>query len=35
MLRAVVEPQTDDDAAAHAPPTFRELMEYIEIVPGI
>jgi len=31
---AVVQPQTDDDAAAPAPTTFGELMECLEIVPG-
>ena len=32
---AVVKPQTDDDAAEHAPTTFGELMECLDIVPGI
>jgi hypothetical protein len=32
---AVVQPRTDQDAAAPAPTTFTELMEYLDIVPGI
>jgi len=32
---AVVKPQMDDDAAAPATTTFGELMEWIDIVPGI
>jgi len=32
---AIVQPQTEDDAAAPAPTTFGELMECLEIVPGI
>jgi hypothetical protein len=31
----VVQPQTDDDASAPPPTTFGELMERLEIVPGI
>jgi len=31
----VVQPQTDDDASAPPPPTFGELMERLDIVPGI
>jgi len=31
----VVQPQTDDDALAPPPTTFGELMERLEIVPGI
>jgi len=34
-IPAVVQPQTDDDAAAHAPITIRERMEYIYIDPRI
>jgi hypothetical protein len=32
---AVVQPQTNDDAPAPPPTTFRELMESLDIVPGI
>jgi hypothetical protein len=32
---AVVQPQTNDDAAAPTPATFVELMESVDIVPGI
>ena len=32
---AVVHSQTDDDTAASAPTTFRELLECLYIVPGI
>jgi len=32
---AVVQPQTDEDAAALALKTFGELMECLDIVPGI
>ena len=32
---AVVQPQTNDDAPAPAPTTFGELMESLDIVPGI
>ena len=32
---AVVQPQTMDDAPAPPPATFRELMESLDIVPGI
>jgi len=32
---AIIQPQTDDDAAAPAPITFGELMESLEIVHGI
>jgi len=32
---AIVQPQTDDDAAAHAVTTFGELIKSLEIVPGI
>jgi len=35
MVPAVVQPQTDDDAAAPAPTTYRELMECLEIVSGM
>jgi len=35
MVAAVVQPQTDDDAAVPSPTTFGELMECLEIVPGI
>jgi len=35
MVQAVVQLQTDDDAAALAPTTFAELMESLEIVHGI
>jgi len=31
----VVQPQTDDDALAPPPTTFGELMERLDIVPGI
>jgi len=31
----VVQPQTDDDASAPPPTTFAELMERLDIVPGI
>jgi len=31
----VVQPQTDDDASAPPPTTFRKLMERLDIVPGI
>ena len=31
----VVQPQTDDDASAPPPTTFGELMERLDIVPGI
>jgi len=31
----VVQPQTDDDASAPPPTTFGELMEMLDIVPGI
>jgi hypothetical protein len=34
-VQAVVQPPTDDDAATPAPTTFGELMECLEIVPGI
>ena len=34
-IPAVVQPQTDDDAAAPAPTTFGDLMEYLGIFPGI
>jgi len=32
---AVVQPQRDDDAASPAPATFGELIECLDIVPGI
>jgi len=32
---AVVQPQTNDDAPLHPPTTFAELMESVDIVPGI
>jgi hypothetical protein len=32
---AVVQPQTNDDAQAPPPTTFGELMESLDIVPGI
>jgi hypothetical protein len=32
---AVIQPQMDDDAAAPAPTTFGELMECLDLVPGI
>jgi len=32
---AVVKPQTNDDAAAPAPTTFGELMQFLDILPGI
>jgi len=32
---AVVQPQTDDDTAAPTQTTFRELMECLDIVPGL
>jgi len=35
IVPAIVQPQTDDDAAAPAPTTFGELMECLDIVPGI
>jgi len=35
MDPAIVQPQSDDDAATLAPTTFRELEECLEIVPGI
>jgi hypothetical protein len=31
----VVQPQTDDDASAPPPTTFGELMERLDVVPGI
>jgi hypothetical protein len=31
----VIQPQTDDDASAPPPTTFRQLMERLDIVPGI
>jgi hypothetical protein len=31
----VVEPETNDDALRHQPTTFAELMEGLDIVPGI
>jgi len=31
----VVQPQTDDDASAPPPTSFGELMERLDIVPGI
>ena len=34
-IPTVVQPQTDDDTAAPAPMTFGELMESLDIVPGI
>jgi hypothetical protein len=32
---AVVQPQTNDDAPAPSPTTIAELMEYLDMVPGI
>jgi len=32
---AVITPQTDDDAAAPAPTTLGEHMEYLDVIPGI
>jgi len=32
---AVIQPKTDNDAVAPAPPTFGDLMECVDIVPGI
>jgi hypothetical protein len=32
---AVVQPQTDEDAAAPTPKSFGELMECLDIVPGV
>jgi len=34
-IPAVIQPQTDDDTAAPAPTTSGELMEFLDIVPGI
>jgi len=34
-VRAVVKSQTNNDAAAPGPKTFRQHMEYVDIVPGI
>jgi len=34
-VRAVVEPQTNDDAPAPPPTTFGEFMESVDMVPGI
>ena len=35
MVLAVIKPQTTDDAAAPAPTTLGELLESLDIVPGI
>jgi len=34
-VRVVFQPHTDDDAAEPAPTSFAELMEWLDIVPGI